>query len=378
VVSVVGRVDTAVDTMADRVDAATDGRVSVVDTVDGRVGDTGDTRLGVITGGGGVVGGGRGRVMNTRWVVGGGRGSVMDTRSVVGGGRGRVMNTSVHATGGGVGSGAVGAGRRRVMSTSSVHAHGGGGAGGVVGVGSRDRGRGNDGGSIIVGGVGGTGGDRLDNDGLNLLGHDGAGGASVIVGRGRVVVNGRVLGTLLSPAPAQETSYGGGSQASQNDTGDGSSRDMLTLRRHEGSPGGGDDGVSGASAADAGGGTADDTGDARDPGGGTGQDGGAADNGRSVDDAGDAADDSGLASVVGGAVVDAGDNSAATGRRRGGKGLGTLAGAVLVGVTKGVGQTSNTATTEETLNVDRVLLRNKEKYKYSGLQCAPGCPQTTT
>lgn len=81
------------------------------------------------------------------------------------------------------------------------------------------------GGDVVVVGLMGTG---LDDDGLDLLCDSGAGRATVLVIVRRVGVVGRsVLVALSSPAPGQKTSKGQDGQASEDNTGNGASRQLL-------------------------------------------------------------------------------------------------------------------------------------------------------
>lgn len=223
------------------------------------------------------------------------------------------------------------------------------------------------GGNIVVVGLVGTG---LDDNGFDLLCDNGAGRATVLVIVGRVgVVGSNVLAAFSSPAPDQKTGKGQGGQASEDNTGNGASRQLLLSLRLDGNggPGGaldgggragrtndgrGTDGGAG-DRGDTGSGAADDAGGTRDPG------GGAVDSGAVVDDggahpAGGARDDGVGAAVVGGAVIDASDNSRCGAGGGGGDGtedLGALAGSVLVGATVGVAQGRETAASNKALEL---------------------------
>lgn len=140
----------------------------------------------------------------------------------------------------------------------------------------------------------------LDNNGLNLLGDNGACGPTGF--GGTVAVDGGVFAALLAPAPAQETGQSRGSKGSEDNTGNGATRDFIVLGRE-----GGRDGGLGGSNKGSGG---------------------------------------------------AGGRAAGRGGRH--KGLGALAGAVLVGVTVGILQSGQSATSNETLDVDRVLIEDRK------------------
>lgn len=211
-----------------------------------------------------------------RGCVGGAVGSIADTSvgSVVRG----VGNARDNTPGAGLRVIAVGGGR------VGVHGRGGVVRGRVVGHGHR-LGRGRVGGracsrhrrsGAIARRSGGVVDVRLDNNGLNLLGDNSACRATVLVGA--VAVDGSVLVALLAPAPAQETGQNGGGKGSEDNTGNSSARDVVAGR---------DDNRGGANGA------------------------------RTIVD-----------TASGGAVA------IASGRRL--KGLGTLAGTVLVGVTVGI------------------------------------------
>lgn len=215
-------------------------------------------------------------------------------------------------------------------------------------------------------GCGKVGGASLDHNRLNLLGHNCACGSMVIVGR-VLIVHGRVLVTFLAPAPGQQTRNCQGCQATDNNTGNGATREPTGLLLHGyraicGSDnrgrGGGTNSAGGSRCADkATGGAANDAGCARDPGGGASNKGGAAHDSGSADPAGGAIHNSGSAAIVGCASPHLDAAVSFTVARSGGgdKGGGALAGAVLEGVTIGIGQASDTAASEKTLDVGRVL-----------------------
>lgn len=104
-----------------------------------------------------------------------------------------------------------------------------------------------------------VGGASLDHNRLNLLGHNCACGATVIIGR-VVVVHGRVLVTLLAPAPSQQTRDRQGCQTADNNTCNSAARDFTGLLLHGhraicGSDNRGRGGVSRSGGGDKGGGT---------------------------------------------------------------------------------------------------------------------------
>lgn len=76
-------------------------------------------------------------------------------------------------------------------------------------------------------------GDRLDNHRLDLLSDNRTSRSASSVGVDnslrRVAVQGRVLGTLLSPAPAQQTSKRNGCKGTENSTGDRTTRHTVVL-----------------------------------------------------------------------------------------------------------------------------------------------------
>lgn len=96
----------------------------------------------------------------------------------------------------------------------------------------------------------------LDNNGLNLLGDNGACRPTVL--GHAVTVDGSVLVALLAPAPAQETGQSGGGKGSEDNTGNGSTRDVMALGR-DGDLGGSNN-RSGSVGDTAGGGASDDAG----------------------------------------------------------------------------------------------------------------------
>lgn len=93
------------------------------------------------------------------------------------------------------------------------------------------------GGGIVVVGLVGTG---LDDDGLDLLCYNGADRVTVLVFVGRVdVVGSSVLAAISSPAPGQKTGKGQDGQASEDNTGNGASRQRVHFLRlgGDGGPG---------------------------------------------------------------------------------------------------------------------------------------------
>jgi len=234
-----------------------------------------------------------GGVRDTADIVGSATDIIGDTVVVTGGG-------SVVSVGGGVirgrrvgGVGTIGVGVVVLLNGDRL-------GGGVSGGAGRD---------IVIGLLS----TRPDDDGLNLLAHDGAGGATVVIGGGGglVVVDGGVRVSPLSQAPpGQETEQGQSGQTTNDNTGNGSSRKLCALLLDNGSLRGGNNGGSGHGAASRGAG-------------------------------------GGSATATGG---------------RGSKGLGTLAGFVLGRVTVGVFQvSSSTAACDETLDAASVLKGMRRK-----------------
>lgn len=179
-------------------------------------------------------------------------GSAMrSVRGTVDGSMGSIADTSAHSVDvvsnsvGGARDNTPGAGLGVVAAGGSVRVsvHGCGGRVGVHGRGGVVRGRvvghgrrlarGRVGGrassrihrsGVIARSSGGIVAVRLDNNGLNLLGNNSACRATVLVST--VTVDGSVLVALLAPAPAQETGQNGSGKGSEDNTGNGSARDV--------------------------------------------------------------------------------------------------------------------------------------------------------